>query len=57
MGVASWVCVLPIFIISLNSFFFYSRASANAFRAGKSCVYIAYIAAICIAVGKESFED
>ena len=47
----------PILTMCANSFAFFSSASCRCASAGMSRCVISSTAAICIAVGKQSFED
>ena len=55
-GVASCKCVRPIFTTSLNSFAFASIAPFTPRTRGIN-LFICSAAAMCIAVGKVSFDD
>ena len=55
-GVASYVWVLPIFIILSNSLVFYSNATNKALSPGNKTLWTSKTVAICIAVGNVSFE-
>lgn len=55
-GVASWVWVLPIFIMWANSLAFLSIASWRFCKLGRRCLLISTATAMCMAVGNVSFE-
>mmetsp|Transcript_22140 Transcript_22140/g.47589 ORF Transcript_22140/g.47589 Transcript_22140/m.47589 type:complete len:209 (-) Transcript_22140:546-1172(-) len=55
-GVASWLCVLPILTILSNSLLLDSITSSNTLKPGTVRFNMVTTDAICIAVGKESFE-
>mmetsp|Transcript_21033 Transcript_21033/g.37735 ORF Transcript_21033/g.37735 Transcript_21033/m.37735 type:complete len:203 (+) Transcript_21033:3852-4460(+) len=55
-GVASWQCVLPILTIVSNSWVLDSSASSRTFNPGRVRFNMVTTDAMCIAVGKESFE-
>ena len=54
---ASCVCVLPILTISLNSCYFARRPSVSFLSFGMSLSFVSITAAMCITVGKTSFDD
>ena len=53
---STWVCVLPILTMSLNSSAFSLRAVCNISRPGNNLSRISIATATCIAVGNVSFE-
>ena len=55
-GVASIKCVLPIFTTSEKDLAFFSNSCLRFFNEGIVFSLIVFTAAICIAVGKVSFE-
>src|SRR5262249_8197993 len=56
-GVASWVWVRPIFTMLAKAWTFSFSARDSSLSAGIRLEVIAIAAAICIAVGNESFDD
>ena len=56
-GVASWVWVRPILTIWANAFSFWRSARRSSLSAGISSALMLIAAAMCMAVGNESFED
>src|SRR5580698_4663037 len=57
MGVASCICVRPIFTMPSHSFAFTAKASRNALIAGTRRLMVLTAAVMYMADGNESFDD